>query len=57
MGWDQLTAILTDRRRELEAESQQPPVACPNDGTPLTIDSSGQRRCSFDGYVWPTTGI
>jgi hypothetical protein len=53
MGWDQLTAILTDRRRELEAESQQPPVACPNDGEPLSPDPDGRLHCDYDGYVWP----
>jgi hypothetical protein len=40
-------------RAEREYWAGQPPVACPNDGTPLVEGQHGELHCSHDGYTWP----
>ncbi len=48
MTWDQWLAIHKQPR-----QSDEPPTACPNDGTPLSPDEAGLLHCQFDGYTWP----
>jgi len=55
MSWEQLQVILDQRRRDYAADRAEPPVACPNDGTPL-VESRGILFCTFDGYQWPRDG-
>ena len=44
--------ILAENAAEAARERSEPPVSCPNDGTPL--DSvNGVLHCPFDGYVYP----
>lgn len=30
-----------------------PPVACPNDGTPLEVNARGERNCPWGDFSWP----
>jgi hypothetical protein len=48
MSWEELTAILDERREE--ATRNDPLVACPNDGEPLLTGPDGQLFCPFDGW-------
>ncbi len=48
MAWDELAAILEERRKE--AAASDPPVACPNDGEPLQVAADGGLFCPFDGW-------
>lgn len=50
MSWAELQAVLKDA--ENEAERDDPPVACPNDGTPLESGPDGVLHCPFDGWIW-----
>lgn len=52
--WDQLLAIRKEAIAEFRADRRNPPVACPNDGEPLTSRGDGKLRCRFDGWEWPT---
>ena len=55
MSWDELASIEADRRAEVDRETTERPVACPNDGEPLQHDPVlGGFRCKFDGWHWPT---
>ncbi len=51
MSWEQLLSI---RSEQIEAcrESEAPPVACPNDGTPLESGPGGVLFCRFDGWQY-----
>lgn len=46
MAWEQLL----DLAREARAEQQRDPVACPNDGEPLSQGPDGQLFCRWDGW-------
>ena len=48
MAWEDLSAILDERRQELERNV--PPTACPNDGEPLLTAPDGGLYCPFDGW-------
>lgn len=52
MGWEQLTDILQQNRREAEMHLADPPVACPFDGEPLDIRADGVRNCPLGNYTW-----
>lgn len=52
MSWDQLHSILKNAREEARQLDAEPPVACPNDGTPLLTDAHGNLRCPFDGWTY-----
>ncbi len=54
MAWEELAAVLQERRDEIDREKTDPPLACPNDGTPLKADPNGGLRCPFDGWHYPT---
>jgi hypothetical protein len=50
MSWEQLLGILQESRDIQAKEQSTPPVACPNDGTPLEQGRDGELRCRFDGW-------
>jgi hypothetical protein len=56
MSWEQLLAI-RQYDRELRAEElSRPPLACPNDGTPLRTSPPGagsELWCPHDGWRYP----
>jgi hypothetical protein len=49
-GWQDLLAILKQGAEERAAERAQGPLACPNDGEPLTSGPDGRLFCRFDGW-------
>ncbi len=53
MAWDDLLAILRERRTEFQRTRTEPPTACPNDGEPLQVSPRGGLFCPFDGWRWP----
>lgn len=52
MSWEQLGAIFESAVAEREADDAAPPLACPNDGTPLGTGPDGELFCPFDAWVW-----
>lgn len=52
MSWEQLLSIEQERQDIQRIKQSTPPVACPNDGEPLTRKGS-ILRCRFDGWEWP----
>lgn len=57
MSWDSLLSVYRRAADELRAEFSGPPVACPDDGTPLVQGLEGDLYCPFDGeYHWPRDG-
>jgi hypothetical protein len=53
MAWDQMLSIIEEAMQYVKEEKTQPPLACPNDGEPLTTSPDGGLFCKFDGYSWP----
>lgn len=50
MSWYQLKAIV-DEAKEIKAlEKQEPPAACPFDGTPLESGPGGVLNCPMGDY-------
>lgn len=57
MGWYQLIDIYSNAVECARAERAAPPLACPDDGTPLVQGQEGDLYCPFDGeYHWPRDG-
>lgn len=52
-SWYQLLAIYQDAAQEYALEKARVPVACPNDGEPLTEGPDGRLFCKFDGWRPP----
>lgn len=52
MSWQQLLDIGKQNAQEQEAYIRNPPLSCPNDGTPLDTGPHGELHCPFDGWVW-----
>lgn len=52
MSWEQLLAISDEAAAIAAEEAARPPVACPNDGEPLSSAPGGVLHCPFDGYTW-----
>lgn len=58
-GWWQLLEINRYREQEFAYYASVPPMACPNDGEPLTnappsdAGSSVELFCRFDGWQFP----
>lgn len=50
MSWEQLLSIAADAQEERRAEAVRGPMACPNDGEPLTPAPDGGLFCQFDGW-------
>jgi hypothetical protein len=53
MAWESLLATVKEAIAEYDSERSSPPVACPNDGEPLTGGRDGKLHCGFDGWTWP----
>lgn len=53
MVWDQMISIVEEALQYVKEEKTQPPLACPNDGEPLTTSPDGGLFCKFDGYEYP----
>lgn len=53
MSWQQLLDIYAEAADEARQEKTQRPVACPNDGEPLTTGPDGKLFCRFDGWTEP----
>ncbi len=51
MSWQQLIDIAREAAQEVREEESRPPVACPNDGEPLTAGPDGTLHCKFDGWT------
>jgi hypothetical protein len=51
-GWYGLIDIYREAADELVQQRAQSPLACPNDGEPLTAGPDGVLFCKFDGWVW-----
>lgn len=51
-GWEGLLALYQSAAEERRADDETAPVACPNDGEPLSTDPAGNLRCPWDGWVW-----
>lgn len=52
ISWEQLLDITREAREYAEAEREEEPTACPNDGEPLERDPNGRLRCHFDGWIY-----
>ena len=54
MSWEQLESIIAEAVMYVRDEKTNPPLACPNDGEPLSSAPDGNGLfCKFDGYRWP----
>lgn len=53
MSWEQLLQIRDENRAFAEEAANDPPVACPHDGTPLEPGPNGELHCSSGDYEWP----
>lgn len=54
-GWD-LYATLQEQAQYADYYATQPPMACPNDGTPLTLGPPGSEAvlfCPHDFWQYP----
>lgn len=51
-GWYGLMAIIQTSRAEREYYRNRTPVACPNDGEPLTGGPNGEWFCKYDGWTY-----
>lgn len=56
-SWWQLDSVLKERAEYAGYYRSQPPVACPNDGTPLETSPARDPRvqlfCPHDGWAYP----
>lgn len=52
MSWDTLLSILKSNAQDVQQQLLDPPIACPNDGTPLESGPNGTLHCPFDGWVY-----
>ena len=50
MSWEQLAEVYRLDAQERADIAAQPPLACPNDGTPYQTDLDGLLYCPFDGH-------
>lgn len=56
MAWWQLDNVLKEQAEYERYYRAQPPVACPNDGEPLTPGPGNEPAvwfCKFDGWRYP----
>lgn len=56
MSWESLRSILREARQVAAEEAARRPVACPNDGEPLSTGPHGELFCKYDGYRPGTDG-
>jgi hypothetical protein len=45
MSWEQLLAVTAQNVADIRTFQEQRPMACPNDGEPLSVSPSGQLYC------------
>jgi hypothetical protein len=57
MGREQLDDVVRQQREEARRRYSEPPVACPNDGTPVESNGRGELHCRFCGWIWSTSYI
>ena len=65
MSWYELLDIREQARQEFDYYASRPPLACPNDGEPLTVAPTGwgdagadcELFCRFDGFQYPRDWI
>lgn len=50
-SWGSLLSIVHEASDRYRAESEAPPVACPNDGEPLESGPGGVLHCRYDGFT------
>jgi hypothetical protein len=50
VSYYQLADIYRVARQEQQAEEEDAPTACPNDGQPLLPGPDGELFCNFDGW-------
>lgn len=56
-SWEALLSIYVEASEYMRRERIDPPVACPNDGEPLSRGPDGHSLfCKFDGYQYPRDG-
>lgn len=56
MAWETLLGIMAENRQLREEWRGTPPVACPNDGTPLQDGPEGELNCPMGDYRYPRDG-
>jgi len=52
MSWEQLHNIQAENRSNRRLNEQQPPIACPIDGTILDVRGA-IRNCPMGNFRWP----
>jgi hypothetical protein len=52
MSWEQLQAIVQQRRIDQQQARSDPPQACPIDGQMLESNSRGILNCPLGNYRW-----
>ena len=57
MSWYSLINVLRENAQDLLSEQNRPPLACPNDGEPLSNALEGNRHCAYDGWMYPRDWI
>jgi hypothetical protein len=50
VAWEQLAQIMREAAQSAADEQSRPPVACPEDGEPLTAGPGGVLFCTFCGW-------
>lgn len=50
MSWEQLISIRREQAEVIASQLAAEPVACPNDGEPLTQGPDGDLFCKYDGW-------
>lgn len=50
MSWQQLESIKAEAVESVRSEQVAPPVACPEDGTPLVQGAKGVLGCRWCGW-------
>ena len=53
MSWEQLLTIAARNAELRREELSRPPLACPNDGTPLQPGPGNVLFCNHDGWQYP----
>lgn len=51
MSWQQYGEILRQNAEDALRFATEPPIACPNDGTPLDIMPNGVRHCPAGDWM------
>jgi hypothetical protein len=49
VSWEQLLSIQREAAQVERDQRERDPVACPNDGEPLSLGPDGKLFCRYDG--------